>query len=277
MTARPAPWLDLAKAEIGTREIVGAVHNDRVVGYFAEVGHPEVKDDETAWCAAFVGAMMKRAGYPHTGLLTARSYANYGVPANGPEPGCIVVMKRNNSTWQGHVGFVVKAYGGTIEVLGGNQSNSVNVTPYPSIDVLAYRWPIAPTVAALRQAGSTEIKVSDRVEQAVIGTGVATGTAAVAQQATAPAALPVSEVAPAIPPVPVEFNMVGDYVSTAQQMSMALKFVLELVHTYWWAGVLLGCLAGWLGARWWKRNRVQRAEAGMPLSQQIGGAINGAT
>lgn len=122
---------ELAKAEVGTVEWAKG-DNPKVVAYFKDAGHPQVKDDETAWCAAFVGAMLKRAGMQGTGKLTARSYLDWGLPVDRKDAmaGDIVVLRRGTSSWQGHVGFFVKDNGKTITILGGNQSNAVNRKPY---------------------------------------------------------------------------------------------------------------------------------------------------
>lgn len=125
---------ELAEKEIGTVEWRDG-HNPKVVAYFRDAGHPQVKDDETAWCAAFVGAMLRRAGMKSTGMLTARSYLNWGAPVARADakPGDIVILKRGNSSWQGHVGFFVRDNGTSITVLGGNQANAVNRRAY-SVD-----------------------------------------------------------------------------------------------------------------------------------------------
>ena len=97
----------LARADEGTWEYADG-HNPKILQYFADVGHSEVKDDETAWCAAFVGAMLKRAGMPHTGKLNARSYLDWGdeVALEDAQEGDIVVFWRGTPDgWQGHVGF----------------------------------------------------------------------------------------------------------------------------------------------------------------------------
>ena len=52
---------ELAKSEVGTMEWAEG-SNPKVVAYYRDAGFPEVKDDAVAWCAAFVGAMIKRAG-----------------------------------------------------------------------------------------------------------------------------------------------------------------------------------------------------------------------
>lgn len=122
---------ELAKKESGVVEWKDG-NNPRVVAYFRDAGHPNVKDDETAWCAAFVGAMLKRAGMKGTGKLTARSYLQWGedIHIDDAKEGDIVVLKRGTSSWQGHVGFFVGRAGNKVTLLGGNQSNAVNRRSY---------------------------------------------------------------------------------------------------------------------------------------------------
>jgi uncharacterized protein (TIGR02594 family) len=132
---------DLARADIGTKEWKNG-HNPKVVQYFADVGHSWVKDDETAWCAAFVGAMLKRAGMPQTGKLAARSYLEWGerVDLDEAQPGDIVVFWRGSrDSWQGHVGFYVSRDGDGIQVLGGNQANRVGIETYSGDRLLGVR------------------------------------------------------------------------------------------------------------------------------------------
>ena len=133
---------DLAKAEVGTVEWANG-NNPKVVAYFKDSGNPGVMDDETAWCAAFVGAMLRRAGVKSTGALNARSYLDWGTPVDRKNalPGDVVIFKRGSSSWQGHVAFFVKDRGALIDVLGGNQSNAVNVKGYQAAALLGIRRP----------------------------------------------------------------------------------------------------------------------------------------
>ena len=128
---------ELAKSEVGTMEWAEG-SNPKVVAYYRDAGFPEVKDDVVAWCAAFVGAMIKRAGGKPSGSLAARSYLKWGKPVAllDAKPGDIVVFRRGNSTWQGHVGFFVSHKGGMIQVLGGNQRDAVNVADQPVAKLL---------------------------------------------------------------------------------------------------------------------------------------------
>lgn len=95
----------------------------------------------TAWCAAFVNGVLGAQGIEGTGKLNARSFLNFGMPTDAPKPGDIVVLSRGDPNgWQGHVGFF-QGYdaNGNIRVLGGNQSNGVNVQSYSKDKLLGFR------------------------------------------------------------------------------------------------------------------------------------------
>ena len=103
---------------------------------------------QTEWCAAFVNMVLLEQGLPTSATvsdypLTARSFLYWGDKVKEPKQGDIVVFKRGNSGWQGHVAFYVsttKINGETYyNVLGGNQSDSVSIEPYPVNKVLGIR------------------------------------------------------------------------------------------------------------------------------------------
>lgn len=140
---RPLVW---AADKLGEKEIPGDRDNPFIVWCFKEVGRPEFKDDETPWCAAFVGAALKNAGchYLHGNLL-AREYLKYGVELDEPEVGALIIMKRGTSEWQGHVAFISDIHGRTIKYIGGNQSNAVTedeVDRYAT-KILGFRRPVS--------------------------------------------------------------------------------------------------------------------------------------
>lgn len=134
-------WLRRARQEIGVSEIAGKQHSARVLSYWEKVKLP-FRDDETPWCAGFVGAMLEDCGIKSTRSGMARSYQNWGQPC-GPIPGAIVVFWRGSKNGtSGHVGFVTgRDQYGNLMVLGGNQGDAVNVKPFETSRVLAYRWP----------------------------------------------------------------------------------------------------------------------------------------
>lgn len=152
----PAWFVTLWK-DRGTHEIAGSRHNPVVVGYFRDAGFPGIKDDETAWCAAAVNAALERNGIPGSKSLAARSFERWGVEATNPTVGDVVVMWRGSrSGWQGHVGLFVRRSSTHVWVLGGNQSDALNVQAFPVSKVLCYRRPRAITQSrtAVAAAGS---------------------------------------------------------------------------------------------------------------------------
>lgn len=141
--AEPTPlakWLEIAKGEIGVAEYPGPDDNPRIVEYLRSTTYPNPVD-EVHWCSAFVNFCIGQAGLKGTRSAAARSWLDWGVPLSKPQPGCITVFKRGTSPTSGHVAFYVGARGAFLDVLGGNQSNQVKVSPYPGANRLAYRWP----------------------------------------------------------------------------------------------------------------------------------------
>lgn len=130
-----------ALSYVGLKEDTSKIeHNPEILKFFELIGHKWVKDDETAWCAAFVNACLVMNNYEQTGKLTARSFLNYGEKVEKPTQGDIVVFWRSSRhSWKGHVGFYVSEDENNIYCLGGNQSNMVSVVAYPKGRLLEYR------------------------------------------------------------------------------------------------------------------------------------------
>lgn len=126
---------------VGTKEYTKkGEHNPKIVEMFSKIGHSWVKDDETAWCAAFVNFCLAINGLKQTGKLDARSFLKYAKKVDKPQLGDIVVFWRSSrNSWKGHVGFYVSEDEENIYCLGGNQSNSVNITGYAKYRLLGYR------------------------------------------------------------------------------------------------------------------------------------------
>ena len=134
-------WLQAAWAEFGVREVAGADDATAVLQYFREAGHGEIVHDATPWCAAFTGAMLKRAGIQGTGSLLARSYLAWGEGIDEARSGAVVVLSRGDDPSAGHVGLFVGAAGHRVFLLGGNQGDAVSVEGFDAGRVLGYRWP----------------------------------------------------------------------------------------------------------------------------------------
>jgi uncharacterized protein (TIGR02594 family) len=141
-------WLFLARSYLGTTEIPGAKHNSTIVQWWKDI-RSAIRDDETPYCAAFVGAMLERSNIRSTRSAAARSYLAWGVPVSVPVLGCIVVYSRPGCAWCGHVGFVVGLDShGNIMTLGANQKNTVCIKAFAPERVLGYFLPLEAPLAA---------------------------------------------------------------------------------------------------------------------------------
>lgn len=135
-------WLDTARKYFGTTEVKGAKHNPTILRWWTAIRAP-FTDDESPWCAAFVGGVLEECGIKSSRSAAARSYLKWGQRLSAPTEGCIVVFWRGSPTgWSGHVGFLIGRNGfGNLLVLGGNQNDKVTVSAFDPARVLSYRWP----------------------------------------------------------------------------------------------------------------------------------------
>jgi len=124
------------------KELPGKASNPNITKAYRSVdglGDAEKLDDsEYAWCSVFMNYCVQAVGGNGTRKANARSWLQWGKKCK-PEQGCVVVFKRGNSDWQGHVAFYVKTEGDYVYCLGGNQSNDLNISKYKLADVLDYR------------------------------------------------------------------------------------------------------------------------------------------
>ena len=138
---RAAPWLRFARAELGVRNFPAGGSNPRITGYHAGTSIAGY-DDKANWCSSFVHWSLARAGIAGTASALARSWLTWGDALAEPRIGCIAVLWREDpQSWKGHVGFFLRADGGDVVLLGGNQLESVCEQRHPCDQVLAYRWP----------------------------------------------------------------------------------------------------------------------------------------
>lgn len=137
------PYLRAALSMLGLSEIEGSRDEPKVLAMYAACGHPEVKHDEVAWCAAFAGWALKKGGLSNTGSLLAASYAKYGTALDKRKTiprGAIAVWHREGGN---HVNFVLHDDGHTVTCIGGNQGNGhgggVTISTRVKAEALAYR------------------------------------------------------------------------------------------------------------------------------------------
>lgn len=123
-------YIEIGKKYIGKHEDTDNVGLTEFLG---------IDPSETPWCTAFVNACLSAAGLPALSSLRARDYATYGEIGDG-SVGDIAV-------WRNHVAFVAET--SPLRVLGGNQSDKVNISPKEWYDkyseFIGYRRPMGNT------------------------------------------------------------------------------------------------------------------------------------
>jgi uncharacterized protein (TIGR02594 family) len=142
-TADLAPWYAEARRLMGTREAPGKRDNPVIMDWAADLDlfYP---GDDVPWCGLFVAHCIA-SQLPDEPLpdnpLGARNWLRFGA-AHEPSEGAVLVFWRGaRAGWQGHAGFYAGEDGSAFHVLGGNQSNQVNVVRIARSRLLGARWP----------------------------------------------------------------------------------------------------------------------------------------
>ena len=132
------PWMHTAKALMGTDEIRGSGNNSKIIGWAKQFGgflKSYYTRDSIPWCGLFEAHIMS------VNPLGARNWLKFGVECE-PQYGAVMVFWRGKkSGWSGHVGNYVSEDAKYYHILGGNQSDSVNVTKVAKSRFLGARWP----------------------------------------------------------------------------------------------------------------------------------------
>lgn len=135
--AKTVTAYDLAARFIGLKETPGVASNPQVLAML-RVDDAWPTGDDVPWCSAFVNYVCWLLDLPRSKKLNARSWLTVGqaVPLSEAQRGDVVVLSRGSNPAQGHVGFFdhVDRYG--IWLLGGNQSDAVNVSAFPTSRLL---------------------------------------------------------------------------------------------------------------------------------------------
>ena len=153
-----APWMRIARNELGVREEEGDANNERVVEYLHACRGPRsmLQADSTSWCAAFIAFCLHRAHVRSTDSLGARSYLRYGdeIPVDQARYGDILVfwrglpLPRSIIRAPGHVAFFDRWLGPTLVTAhNGNQGNQINVLPRKRAQLLRICRPSAEDLA----------------------------------------------------------------------------------------------------------------------------------
>lgn len=123
----------------GTTEIVGEENNPVIMGWAEELNLHYYTNDDIPWCGLYLAIVMKRANREVVkDPLWARNWAKFGVDSPIPMLGDVLVFSRGNG---GHVGFYIGEDRTSYHVLGGNQSNTVNIVRIAKDRLIACRRP----------------------------------------------------------------------------------------------------------------------------------------
>lgn len=130
----------VAATFIGLTEIKGVKDNPLVMGML-QLDNPWPQSDEVPWCSAFMNFICRTLSLPRTRSLSALSWLQMGMTITKDELKVgedIVILDEGGGS--GHVGFFAGFLGADkVKILGGNQSNTVNIESFPLSKVAGYR------------------------------------------------------------------------------------------------------------------------------------------
>lgn len=139
---------DVAQRFIGIQEMQGAMDNPTILAMLRLDASWPIHD-EVPWCSAFVNYIAWLLRLPRSKSLLARSWLGVGTPVHKEDAVAgfdVVILNRggnspdpNVSLAPGHVGFFAGWDLSRILILGGNQSNTVNVSGFDTSQVLGVR------------------------------------------------------------------------------------------------------------------------------------------
>lgn len=134
-------YMETAKANIGVKEVPGTANSPTIMRWAAKVGRflgIKYDADSVPWCGLFAAYVVAENGLtPPSIAVRASAWAAWGVPLTKPAYGAVLVFTREGG---GHVGFYVSEDAQFYHVLGGNQSDQVNVMKIAKNRCTAIRW-----------------------------------------------------------------------------------------------------------------------------------------
>lgn len=132
------PWMAEMHRKIGLHE----KRDNAVLSAWLRIGKFLGDPAKLPWCGdAVETAIVKTLPFEAVpnNPFWAQDWRNFGIGLDGPKVGAIGVIRWANGS--GHVGFVADWDATRICMLGGNQSDSINLTWFNRSVFIAYRWP----------------------------------------------------------------------------------------------------------------------------------------
>lgn len=145
-------WLEAGMQLVGTKETPGGGDNKAIINWAKDEGGDIAKaytHDSIPWCALFANHCLTKTNLKGTGTLWALDFAGKwpSVRLPGIAVGAFAPMLRDGG---GHIGIVVgRDQHGNVMLLGGNQSDAVNIKPF-AVSRLnkGFWWPKEATLPA---------------------------------------------------------------------------------------------------------------------------------
>jgi uncharacterized protein (TIGR02594 family) len=133
----------IRECNLNISEFAGSQHHPRILAYHSAT-NLNATTDEVPWCSAFVNWCLREAGIEGTFSAQARSFLRWGltIPLEKIQAGDVVVFARGNNSASGHVGFFLEWSSerkNCMNIIGGNQSNRVNVATFSTQRLLSIR------------------------------------------------------------------------------------------------------------------------------------------
>ena len=139
----------MAQRFVGIEEMAGTASNTHVLAML-HLDQKWPKGDDVPWCSAFMNYIGWLLRLPRSKSLRARSWLTVGRPVSIDEAEAgfdVVILKRGRGKQPGpdvieapgHVGLFAGREGNSVLVLGGNQSDAVNVKRFPASRLLGIR------------------------------------------------------------------------------------------------------------------------------------------
>jgi uncharacterized protein (TIGR02594 family) len=133
---------------VGTKEVVGIKHSATIMKWAKELKLTKVyTNDEIPWCGLFLAYCCFKAGVEMgitpTEALWVRNFLKFGTKQTVAKMGDIIVLSRGGA---GHGGIYVGEDDLCYHIIGGNQTNMVNISRVEKTRVLGIRrtkWKIA--------------------------------------------------------------------------------------------------------------------------------------
>lgn len=155
MADQVPPWLATMRSIKGTDEFAGGADNPIIMGWrdFISRTYPEMATycrnythDSVPWCGLTVAYAMAVNGIkPVFGptdtdkFLWADAWRQFGTRLDQPRLGCVMVFTRDGG---GHVALYEGEDEDSYRIIGGNQSDSVNITSMSKSRFTGAFWPV---------------------------------------------------------------------------------------------------------------------------------------